>query len=107
MADLLTHVLVAYACFTVLRWRLEWLTPRWLAISLVGSLLPDINRIELVVSDAAVEAATGVPFDFDAIHTLGGIVVLAAIGALCFRASHQRAFVMLFGAHSRISPWTA
>ncbi|WP_312911799.1 metal-dependent hydrolase [Natronosalvus caseinilyticus] len=96
MADLLTHVLVAYACFTVLSWRLEWITPRWLAVGLVGSLLPNLNRTELIISDAAVEAATGVPFDFDAIHTFGGIVILAAIGALCFRASHQRAFVMLF-----------
>ncbi|MFC7213487.1 metal-dependent hydrolase [Saliphagus sp. GCM10025334] len=104
MADLLTHVLVAYACFTILRWRLEWLTSRWLAVGLVGSLLPDLNRIELVISNTTVEATTGVPFDFDAIHTLGGIAVLAAIGALCFRTCRQRAFGMLFvGALSHLT----
>ncbi|USZ71504.1 metal-dependent hydrolase [Natronosalvus halobius] len=104
MADLLAHVLVAYACFTVLGWRLEWLTRRWLAVGLVGSLLPDLNRIELIVSDTATEAALGVPLEFDAIHTLGGVVLLAVAGTLCFRHDHRRAFGMLFaGALSHLA----
>lgn len=96
MAELLTHVLVAYACFTVASWRLEWLTSRWIAVGLVGALLPDLNRLGLVIPEPAIEAAIGLPFDFGALHTLGGALVLAALGACFFRTGQHRAFGLLF-----------
>lgn len=103
MAELLSHVLVAYALFTVASWRLEWLTKRWVAIGMIGALLPDLNRIGLFASDAAIEATLGVPFDIDALHTLGGTVLLAGIGAMVLDRHHGLAFgVLLAGGLSHL-----
>ena len=82
MTELLSHVLFAYSVFTIAGWRVEWLTQRWVAVGMIGSLLPDLNRIGLFVTDAAIEATLGVPFGIDAIHTLGGVILFAAIGSL-------------------------
>ncbi len=103
MAELLSHVLIAYVCFTIASWRLEWLTKRWIAVGIIGSLLPDLNRLSIVVSETAIEATLGVPFDLDGLHTLGGVLILAGIGALCFADEHRRAFgVLLAGAVSHL-----
>ncbi|KDE59102.1 membrane protein [Halostagnicola sp. A56] len=95
MADLLSHVLIAYALGTVAGWRLEWLSRRWVAVAMVGAVLPDLNRIGLLVSDPTVEAALGTPFAFDAIPTLGGVIVLAGIGATGFETHRTRAYGLL------------
>ncbi|ADD03710.1 DUF457 family protein [Natrialba magadii ATCC 43099] len=99
MAELLSHVLIAYALFTIASWRLEWLTKRWVAIGMIGALLPDLNRIGMFVDDATIETALGVPFGIDALHTLGGVILLSGIGALVLTEAHRRAFgVLLAGA---------
>ena len=95
MADLLTHVLAAYALATVASWRYEWLTGQWIAAVMIGALLPDLNRIGLLVTDATLEATLGVAFDIDAIHTLGGAVLLAGAGAMVVADRHRRVFALL------------
>ncbi|MFP8953830.1 metal-dependent hydrolase [Natrialbaceae archaeon A-arb3/5] len=95
MAELLSHVLVAYAVFTAASWRVEWITKPWVAVAVIGALVPDLNRIALFVADPAVEAALGTPFSFDAIHTLGGVIVLAGVGAMVVSNKHVRAFAFL------------
>ncbi|SFS73469.1 metal-dependent hydrolase [Halostagnicola kamekurae] len=95
MADLLSHVLVAYALGTVAGWRLEWLSSRWIAVAMVGAVVPDLNRIGLLVGEPTVEAALGTPFSFGAIQTLGGVIVLAGIGTLCFETHRFRAYGLL------------
>lgn len=95
MAELLSHVLLAYALFTVASWRLEWVTKRWVAIGMIGGLLPDLNRIGMFVTDAAIEAFLGVPFGIDAIHTLGGVVLLSATGAMVVATRHRSTFALL------------
>ncbi|APW98201.1 hypothetical protein CHINAEXTREME_10550 [Halobiforma lacisalsi AJ5] len=103
MAELLSHVLVAYVCFTVASWKLDWLTKRWVAVGTIGALLPDLNRIGLFVSDASLEAAFGVPFRIGAIHTLGGTLLLAGVGAVVVADEHRRAFgVLLAGGLSHL-----
>lgn len=82
MTELFSHVLLAYTVFTVASWRVAWLTQRWVAVGMIGSLLPDLNRIGLFVTDAVIEATLGVPFGIGAIHTLGGVVLFAAVGSL-------------------------
>lgn len=94
MAELLSHVLLAYAVFTIASWRIEWLTQRWVAVGMIGALLPDLNRIGLFVTDVAIESTLGVPFGIDAIHTLGGLILCAAIGSLLV-ADHHRPTVGL------------
>jgi len=95
MAELLSHVLIAYTVFTVASWRVNWLTKSWVAIGMIGSLLPDLSRIGLFVTDATIEATLGVPFGIGAIHTLGGVVLCAAIGSLVVADSRRRAFGLL------------
>jgi len=99
MAEWLTHVLVAYGVFTIVGWYVDWLEKRWVAVAMVGSILPDLNRFELFISSEAMSTLLGIPFDWGALHTIGGLVVLSAIGALLFSSSleQKRGFVVLFG----------
>ena len=95
MADLLTHVLAAYALATIASWRYDRLTRPWIAVVMIGALLPDLNRIGLLVTDAAIEATLGVSFDIDGIHTLGGAVFLAGVGSVVVADRHRRVFALL------------
>jgi len=95
MAELLSHVLIAYTIFTLASWYVEWFTKRWVAMGMIGALFPDLSRIGLFVTDATIETMLGVPFNIGAVHTIGGISILAAIGSLVV-ADHQRtAFAVL------------
>jgi len=96
MAELLSHVLIAYGVFTCAGWRLEWLTQRWVAVGMIGAILPDLSRIGLFVTDAAIETALGVPFGIGALGTLGGLLLLAALGSLVVADHRRRAFGLLF-----------
>lgn len=95
MAEILSHVFFAYALFTVASWQLEWLSKRWVAVAMVGAVLPDLNRIGLFFRESALEEVLGVPFSFDAIHTLGGVLVLSGIGALAFNRRRLLAYGLL------------
>jgi len=99
MAEWVTHVLVAYAVFTGVGWYIEWVDGRWVAVALVGSVLPDFDRLGLLVDDDWVTATTGVPFDWGGVHSLGGLVCLAGVGALLFGARREqvRAYLLLLG----------
>ena len=98
MAEWLTHVILAYALFTAAGWYIEWLDRKWVAVGMVGSILPDINRLDLLIGADQITALLGIPFDWGGLHTLGGAVVLSAIGAVLFatRTQQYRAFSLLF-----------
>lgn len=96
MAELLSHVLIAFIALTVASWRVEWLTRRWVAVGMVGAVFPDLNRLEMVVSRTTVEGLLGVPFHWNALHTLGGVLLLSAFGAALFARHRRRAFGVLF-----------
>jgi hypothetical protein len=81
MPDLLAHALFAYAVCTVLSWRYEWLTPAYVTAGMAGAFIPDAMKVVLVVPDAAIEGALGVPFSWAGIHTAGGAAVAVLIGA--------------------------
>lgn len=101
MSDLLTHVLVVFSVLTVASWRLDWLG-RYVAVGMVGAVLPDLVKVGLVVGPDAVEAVLGLPFSWLPLHRLGGVVVLAGLGAMAFSRPHRRrAFgALVFGATS-------
>jgi hypothetical protein len=65
----------------------------------IGSILPDLSRVELLVSSDIVEYLAGMDFTWAGIHTLIGVILLSAIGALCFgdSADQYRAFASLLG----------
>lgn len=94
MADLLSHVLLAYAGCTIVGWYRS-IPNRWIAVVMIGSILPDLNRVTLLVAAGTLEAVLGTPFDPDALSTLGGTVVLAAIGSMVVADRHRRAFAAL------------
>jgi len=82
MADLLTHVLTAYVLAALLSLRDDRITPAMTTAAMVGGLVPDLNRLGLVVQSSAVESALGVPFSWDALGTVGGVAVALGLGTL-------------------------
>lgn len=76
VADLYTHVLVGVVVAVVLSWRLSWVTPPMVAAAAIGAVVPDLNRIELVLPAATVEATLGVAWSWTVVHRLGGTVLV-------------------------------
>lgn len=83
MTDLLTHVLAVYVLLTAASWRYREVRP-YVPIGMVGAIIPDLAKARLVVTSGAIEGALGLPFSWLAIHRLGGVVVIAGLGAVCF-----------------------
>ncbi len=95
MADLLSHVLVAYAAFTVASWQADWLTDEWIAVGTGGAAIPDLIKVEIVVGSGTIETVLGVPFDVSAVGTLGGVLLVAGAIALLFGERRYRAYCLL------------
>ncbi|MDL0132053.1 metal-dependent hydrolase [Halobacterium salinarum] len=95
MPDLLTHVLIGYTLGTLLTTRFDW--PQTMTtIVMLGALLPDLTKIKLLIPDAQMQALLGIPFSWHALHTLGGVLTTATIGALLVDRTHrQRVFGLL------------
>ncbi|AGB38792.1 metal-dependent hydrolase [Natronococcus occultus] len=90
MAELFTHILTAYVLATLLSWRYEWLTPQFVTVAMVGAMIPDLNRLELLLPADLLTAVLGVPFDWGAFHVLGGSLVAVAIGTLLAPPAYRR-----------------
>jgi hypothetical protein len=93
MADLLSHLLVAYALLTVVSWRVDWLTDRWVVVGTGGAAIPDLVKVEILLDAEIVEDALGVPFAYAPLSTLGGVLLVAGLIALAFdRERWRRAY---------------
>ena len=96
MADLLTHVLAGYVIGMLLAFRFAWIGRPEVTLVMIGAATPDLNRLRLIVHESTIEAAFGVPFDWSALHYLGGNLVVLCIGALLIAPEwRRRAFVLL------------
>jgi hypothetical protein len=84
MADLLTHVLVAYVLLTVTGWWVEWLGSRWVVIGMGGACLPDLQKVDILLDADTVSAVLGIPFTYSVTSTLGGVLLLAGVITLLF-----------------------
>lgn len=104
MPDLLTHVLVMYVVVTAASWRVPWVSPPYVTVAMMGAMIPDMTKIRLVVPSHRVESALGVPFDWVALHTLGGVVVSVLVGAVLAPREHRTRVTALlaFGAASHL-----
>jgi membrane-bound metal-dependent hydrolase YbcI (DUF457 family) len=93
MPDLLVHVLSVYVVGRVGGWvgPVDRAPDRWVAVGMVGTILPDLAKLYLLVDAATVAAVLGRPFHWAALHTLGPAATLAGLGALCFPRCHRRA----------------
>jgi hypothetical protein len=105
MADLLTHAFIAYTIGTLLSIRYEWLTPRYVTLVMIGSILPDLSRMSLLVSAERIELLTGLPFSWFAFHTIGGVFVTTTMGALLTTDARRRQVfgLLLVGAFSHLA----
>ena len=91
MADLLTHVLAVYVVLTVLSWRVDAVTDRWIAVGMCGGAIPDLVKVDLVVDSTLVESALGIPFTYAPIASAGGVLLVAGAITLAFARRHWRA----------------
>jgi len=96
MADLLTHVLVPFVLLTPLRWRFTQIQRRWIVVGMAGGAVPDLVKIGIVLDSDAIEAATGLPFSYAPISSLGGVLILAGGIAVLFAGRVRQAYSYLF-----------
>lgn len=90
MADLLSHALVAYAVLTVLSWRFGWVTRRWVVVGMGGAAIPDLVKIGMLIDDAVVQAAFGVPFSWEPVGSLWGLLLIGGGVSLLFPTDLRR-----------------
>lgn len=103
MVVLLTHILVPYVILTVAGWQFNWLTNRWIVISMAGAAIPDLIKIRILFEDRVIEALLGVPFKYEPISSLGGTLFIAGGITLFFERQRRRIFsFLLFGAVSSL-----
>ena len=95
MADLLTHVLAAYVLLTVAGWRVGWLEPRWVVVGMGGAAIPDLVKVERLVDEGVVQSALGVPFEYDPVSSLAGVLVIAGVITLFFGHARRRVYALL------------
>jgi membrane-bound metal-dependent hydrolase YbcI (DUF457 family) len=91
MPDLLTHVLAVYVAVRVAPWLGPWprVADRWLSVAAVGTVVPDLAKLYLVVDADAVAAAIGAPVRWSALHTFGPAAAVAGLGALCVARGYR------------------
>lgn len=90
MADLLTHVLVAYVLLTVAGWRFDRLTRPWVVVGMAGAAIPDLVKVGIVVDESVIEGLLGVPFSYAPISSVAGVLAIAGAIALCFGDRYRR-----------------
>jgi hypothetical protein len=90
MADLLSHVLVAYVLFTLAGWRVDAATRQWVVVAMGGAAVPDLVKLRIVVDPRTVEETVGLPLSYHPFSTLGGVVLVAGVIALLFGREHRR-----------------
>lgn len=104
MAEMLTHVVAAYCLATLFSMRYNWIDPRYVTIAMIGAAIPDLSRMELIVSEHAIQTTLDIPFSWFAFHTAGGSFVVVLLGALLVPEEYRRhVFAMLaLGAASHL-----
>ncbi|QKG92028.1 metal-dependent hydrolase [Halorubrum salinarum] len=90
MADLFTHILFGYSLGIVLSWRYEWISYPLLTVVMIGSTLPDLNRIDLVIPEETITALLGIPFTWSPLHRVGGTLLIVCLGALLVANTYRR-----------------
>ncbi|WP_435157054.1 metal-dependent hydrolase [Haladaptatus sp. DFWS20] len=90
MPDLLAHAFIAYSIALLLSWRYDWISPAYATVAMAGAFIPDLTKIKLVISSGTVEQLLGIPFDWNALHTVGGATIAILIGVTVVAPREQR-----------------
>lgn len=95
MADMLTHVLIAFTLATLLSLRYRWITPRLATVAMVGAILPDLNRLKWIIPPETTESLLELSISWRPMHSIGGVVITVCIGALLVQPRYRRAVAVL------------
>lgn len=90
MPDLLTHVLVVYAFLTPLTWYSTRVQPRYVGVAVMGTLIPDLAKIGLVLTPGSIETLLGLPFSWLPLHRLGGVILVVGMVAVLSERAERR-----------------
>jgi hypothetical protein len=90
MTELLTHVLTGFVLGTVLSFRYDWLDGPFVTVVMVGSILPDLTKVAIVLPSRTVQETLGIPFYWFVLHTPFGTVLTASITALLVGEAYRR-----------------
>lgn len=97
MADLLTHVLVAYIVARLLSVKYPWITTPLVTAAMVGAVLPDLNRLSYVIEATTIERTLDMPFSWDGLHRGGPVAVIILICGTLVTEEHRRRVMLLMG----------
>ncbi len=95
MADLLTHVFVAFSVGILLSWRYEWINRDYITVIMLGAVLPDLTRIGLILEPAFIENVFKIPFSWSPLHTLGGVFIIILILTLSVNKEYSKPVFLL------------
>ncbi|MGM0405351.1 MAG: metal-dependent hydrolase [Thermoplasmatota archaeon] len=95
MADLLTHVFVAFSVGTLLSWKYKWINSNYITIIMLGSVLPDLTRIGLILEPAFIENLFNIPFSWTPLHTLGGVFIIILVLTLSVNKKYSKPVFLL------------
>lgn len=94
MADLMTHALVAFSAATVLSWKFDRLKG-YITAAMLGSVLPDLTRIGILIDPALIERSLRIPFSWQPLHTLGGVIISILIITTMVQKEHVKPALLL------------
>jgi hypothetical protein len=97
VADLLTHVLVPYVLLTAASWRYPRIETRWVVVGMAGAAIPDLVKIDLILDEDLVASLLGVPFSYDPISSVGGLLLIAGAIAVFFEQRRRAYAYLVFG----------
>lgn len=96
MPELMSHVLLAYSLCVVLSWNYRWLDAPYITVGMVGAVIPDLAKTDILLRGEYIEDILGLPFDWFALHTAGGVFLSILIGTvLATRPERKRVFGLL------------
>lgn len=90
MTDLFAHVCLAYVVGGLISLRVDWLDAHYVTVVLVGAVIPELVKIELLVEARVISNLLIVPFSWEPLQTLGGVVVSLCVGGLIVCRCEQR-----------------
>jgi hypothetical protein len=96
--DLLTHVLVAYSGALVVSWRVTWIDRPFVTVAMMGAVLPDLAKANLLVPNLTIERLLSLPFSWTALHTTGGVTLTILMMLALVDRPYRRRVGLLLGA---------